>query len=59
MKYNWNHFTGIDWDAKTREKGVYEFVGHNKKGWAKDVDKELGNYDYLYVTSRLDAFLLY
>lgn len=49
MKYHWNHFSGIDHDAKTKSNGVYKFVGQGKQGWAKDVDHELGNYDYLCV----------
>jgi alpha-amylase len=42
--WNWKCFTGIDWDGKKREKGVWRFGG---KRWAGDVDEELGNYDYL------------
>jgi len=49
MTYHWKHFSGIDYDAKTRTKAIFKFVGENKPGWAPDVDKELGNYDYLSV----------
>ncbi|ROV92975.1 hypothetical protein VMCG_08977 [Cytospora schulzeri] len=44
LKWNRNHFTGIDYDHKTRKNGVWKFQG---KEWAQDVDEELGNYDYL------------
>lgn len=52
MKYNKAHFSGIDWDSKAKEKGIFKFVGTRpdgtKKDWAKDVAKnENGNYDYL------------
>ena len=51
MKYHWNHFSGINHDVKTGERGVYKFMGAGKKGWAKDVSLELGNYDYLCATT--------
>jgi hypothetical protein len=48
MKYHWNHFSGTDWNDKTRTKAIYKILGKNKNGWTTDVDDELGNYDYLY-----------
>lgn len=45
LKWNKEHFTGIDYDHKTQSKGVWKFEG---KEWAQDVDEELGSYDYLY-----------
>lgn len=47
MKYHWNHFSGIDRDIKTNDRGVYKIIGPGKQGWAADVSEELGNYDYL------------
>ena len=47
MKWTEEHFTGLDWDHRTKEKGVFQIVGGDHKGWSKWVDKELGNYDYL------------
>jgi alpha-amylase len=47
MKYRWHHFTGTDYDHRTQSNGVFKFLGRGKKDWAKDVDDELGNYDYL------------
>ncbi|KAK4641611.1 hypothetical protein QC761_500180 [Podospora bellae-mahoneyi] len=38
------HFTGVDWDDLTREKGVWKLGG---KEWCVDVDEEVGNYDFL------------
>ncbi|KIK63074.1 glycoside hydrolase family 13 protein [Collybiopsis luxurians FD-317 M1] len=47
MRWNQEHFTGLDWDNATRTKGVFKIVGKGHKGWAKNVDRELGNYDFL------------
>lgn len=47
MKWNQSHFTGLDWDALARKKGIFKIVGRGHKGWSKNVDPELGNYDYL------------
>ena len=44
MHWNCEHFTGIDYDHATGQKGVWRFEG---KTWAPDVDEERGNYDYL------------
>lgn len=40
------HFTGVDYDEKTKNKGIYRILGDGKY-WAKDGDGEKGNYDYL------------
>lgn len=42
--WNWNHFDGIDWDQDRAKGAIFKFKG---KDWDKDVDSELGNYDYL------------
>ncbi|OCH94385.1 alpha amylase [Obba rivulosa] len=47
LKWTQEHFTGLDWDHRTRTKGVYRIVGGQHKGWSRYVDSELGNYDYL------------
>ncbi len=44
LKWNKNHFTGIDYDNKNKVKALYKFEG---KEWAQDTAPELGNYDYL------------
>ena len=38
---------GVDWDHKTKTKGIYRISSPNHKGWSRNVDKELGNYDFL------------
>ncbi|KAK4149463.1 alpha-amylase [Chaetomidium leptoderma] len=44
MRWNKEHFTGVDYDDKTQKTGVWKLEG---KEWAEDVDEELGNYDFL------------
>ena len=46
MRWGSEHFTGVDYDHRTREHGVWKLEG---KEWAEDVDEELGNYDFLWV----------
>ncbi len=42
--WHWYHFTGIDYDERKDEEGIFKF---RSKYWEKQVDKENGNYDYL------------
>ncbi|KAH8881372.1 alpha-amylase-like protein [Thozetella sp. PMI_491] len=44
LRWNKDHFTGIDYDHKHKVKALYKFEG---KEWAEDTAPELGNYDYL------------
>ncbi|ELR02640.1 hypothetical protein GMDG_05601 [Pseudogymnoascus destructans 20631-21] len=44
-KYHWYHFSGIDYDAKTKKTAIYKILGDDT--WAESVDDEKGNYDYL------------
>ncbi|KAL2014926.1 hypothetical protein VTK56DRAFT_6819 [Thermocarpiscus australiensis] len=44
MRWNKAHFTGVDYDHRRKETGVWKLEG---KEWARDVDEELGNYDFL------------
>lgn len=46
MKYSSHNFTGVDWDQARKTKGIYKILGPSK-GWAEDVSKENGNYDFL------------
>lgn len=47
MTYHWYHFTGVDYNARNKKKGIYKILGPDNKDWARDVSKENGNYDYL------------
>ena len=44
FEWHWYHFTGIDYDEKSDEEGIFKFAG---KYWERQVDEENGNYDYL------------
>ncbi|KAJ5894935.1 CAZyme family GH13 [Penicillium taxi] len=46
MKYHWQHFSGVDWDEKSKKEAIYKILGP-AKDWAADVSDENGNYDYL------------
>lgn len=46
MKWNYNHFTGVDYDDASKTSAIYKIQGDGKD-WAEDVDGESGNYDYL------------
>lgn len=46
LKYHWYHFSGTDYNASSQKKAIYKIIGDNKE-WAKDVDSENANYDYL------------
>ncbi|KAL4924084.1 alpha-amylase [Aspergillus undulatus] len=47
MKYHAEHFSGVDWDDKSRDNAIYRILKPGGKGWAEDVSHEKGNYDYL------------
>lgn len=46
--FNWGfeHFNGIDYDAKNDKTGIFRITGEGKK-WNENVVDEFGNYDYL------------
>lgn len=46
FKWNYNHFSGVDYDESTGETGIFRILGENK-GFSAAVDSEFGNYDYL------------
>ncbi|KDR76242.1 hypothetical protein GALMADRAFT_247535 [Galerina marginata CBS 339.88] len=47
MRWSREHFTGVDWDHKTKTKAIYRITAPGHRGWSKNVDSELGNYDFL------------
>lgn len=46
FKWNFNHFSGIDFDNLTGENAIFKIIGENK-GWGLGVSEEKGNFDYL------------
>ena len=46
FKWNFNHFTGVDYDNKTGKTAIYRILGDGKY-WSDKVSNEFGNFDYL------------
>ena len=46
FEWNFQHFSGVDYDQKAETEGIFKIVGENKQ-WADGVSEEKGNYDYL------------
>ena len=44
--WNFNHFTGVDFDQKTGVSAIYRILGDGKY-WSDETGKEKGNFDYL------------
>ena len=44
--WHYHHFSGVDLDTLTGEKGIFRILGENK-GWNWGVSHDNGNYDYL------------
>ncbi|KAF8149917.1 glycoside hydrolase family 13 protein [Crassisporium funariophilum] len=47
LRWTQQYFTGVDWDHKTKTKGIFRITAPKHKGWSRNVDNELGNYDFL------------
>jgi hypothetical protein len=46
FKWNFNHFTGVDYNNDGGKHGIFRIYGENKY-WSQAVDREHKNYDYL------------
>lgn len=46
FQWNFQHFTGVDYDNRTGDKGVFRIIGKDKH-FAEDTDTEKGGFDYL------------
>lgn len=44
--WTFNHFTGVDFDQKANESGIFRILGEGKY-WNDETDAEKGNFDYL------------
>lgn len=44
--WNFNHFSGVDYDAREDRTGIFRILG-DYKDWNSNVDDEYGNFDYL------------
>jgi alpha-amylase len=45
--WDYRCFTGVDYDNKTKETGVYNILNDFGDSWEEMIDDEKGNYDYL------------
>jgi alpha-amylase len=45
--WDYRCFTGVDYDARTKETAIYTILNEYGEGWEDVVDDEKGNYDYL------------
>ncbi|WP_316831672.1 alpha-amylase [Pedobacter aquatilis] len=50
FKWDFQCFTGVDFDAGNQESGVYSIQNQYGEGWEEVLDSEHGNYDYLMLT---------
>jgi alpha-amylase len=48
-QFSWDFqcFSGLDFDARTRETAIFSIQNQNGEGWQNVVSKEKGNYDFL------------
>ena len=44
--WHYHHFNAVDRDELAKRSGIFQVYSEGK-AWAKDVDREKGNYDYL------------
>jgi alpha-amylase len=45
--WNFECFSGVDFDDRTKETAIYSIQNQSGEGWEQGVDTENGNYDYL------------
>lgn len=50
FQWDFQCFTGVDYDARTQESAVYSIQNQYGSGWEDVLDTENGNYDYLMLT---------
>jgi len=46
FKWNWTHFSGVDYNTIDNKSAIFMIEGINK-GWSQGVTYEKGNFDYL------------
>ncbi len=47
FEWNFQCFTGTDYDARTETSGIFKFVSEYGNDWQQMISDEKGNYDYL------------
>lgn len=46
FKWHFQHFSGVDFDQKTGQSGIFRILGP-QDSWDEETDSEKGNFDYL------------
>lgn len=47
FQWDFQCFTGVDYDERTGESAIFSIQSQYGEGWEEVIDKENGNYDYL------------
>ncbi len=47
FKWNYQCFSGVDWDENRKEEGIFKLINRYGIKWEKMLSKEKGNFDYL------------
>jgi len=50
FKWDYQCFTGVDYDDRTKETAIFSIQNQYGEGWENVIDDEHGNYDYLMFT---------
>ena len=50
FRWDFQCFTGVDFDARTDETAIYSIQNQYGEGWENVLDNENGNYDFLMLT---------
>lgn len=50
FKWDFQCFSGVDYDERTKENGIYSIQNQYGEGWENVLDQENGNFDYLMLT---------
>lgn len=47
FKWNYQCFTGVDWDEKRKESAIFKLINRYGRKWKKVLGREKGNFDFL------------
>jgi alpha-amylase len=50
FQWDFQCFTGVDYDQRTKESAIYSIQNQCGEGWENVMDSENGNYDYLMLS---------
>ena len=58
MEWHHFHFTGVDYDDRSKKNVIYKIQGEGKT-WADEVDKEKGSFDCESVSTEIRTVTLF